>query len=370
MASTTATLSGVTINEVHITPAGAGQDINNDGIGNLNDEYIELVNTAGSSTDISGWTLYVSNSSVHTFAAATTLNANDRITVVDANGGGTIVNVAGDAVFSDFGMSLSADDSIILHDTGANEFIFMAGPDMTPTEISNDLTFFQNVISGGGTQIGPTENLASDISGQSHQRTVDGDDAWVTDAPNPGSPNCFAEGTLIATADGEVAVETLKQGDRVRTADGRTVPVLWVGRQTVMKRFWGERAAMVQIHAGAFGKSPHTDLVVTADHGMVLDGCVINAAALINGQSVEWVPVSDLPERYVVYHVETPGHEVIFANGAESESYLDIPGRRSFDNYAEYLARFGEDRPIREQRMPRIASARMLPLPVQLRMLV
>ncbi|MDI3306671.1 MAG: Hint domain-containing protein, partial [Acetobacteraceae bacterium] len=42
---------------------------------------------------------------------------------------------------------------------------------------------------------------------------------------------CFYPGTLIRTLDGEVAVETLKIGDLVLTAEGKAMPVRWIGRQ-------------------------------------------------------------------------------------------------------------------------------------------
>ncbi|WP_240661736.1 Hint domain-containing protein, partial [Nioella ostreopsis] len=48
---------------------------------------------------------------------------------------------------------------------------------------------------------------------------------------------CFAAGTLIATAAGEVPVEDLRIGDSVTTAEGRAVSVKWIGRQTVHTRF-------------------------------------------------------------------------------------------------------------------------------------
>ena len=48
---------------------------------------------------------------------------------------------------------------------------------------------------------------------------------------------CFMPGTMIRTPDGEVAVETLKRGDLVLTADNRAEPVAWIGRQTVSRLF-------------------------------------------------------------------------------------------------------------------------------------
>ncbi len=38
---------------------------------------------------------------------------------------------------------------------------------------------------------------------------------------------------MIATPDGETAVEALSIGDLVMTASGEQVPVKWIGRQTI-----------------------------------------------------------------------------------------------------------------------------------------
>ncbi|MEL7117664.1 MAG: hypothetical protein AAGP08_19105, partial [Pseudomonadota bacterium] len=54
-------------------------------------------------------------------------------------------------------------------------------------------------------------------------------------------------------------------------------------------------------------------------------------------------------------------HDVILANGAASETYLDMPGRRAFDNYQEYIDLNGAEDPIRENPMPRIAAPRLVP---------
>lgn len=170
---------------------------------------------------------------------------------------------------------------------------------------------------------------------------------------------CFAEGTLIAVPGGERAVETLLPGDRVLTADGREVAAIWIGRQSITRRFHGERAQLVRIEAGVLGN--HTELFVTGDHGMVLDGLVINASALVNGDSIAWVPLSETPDRFTVYHVETEEHDVILANGAATESFVDYDTRRRFDNFAEYSDLHGHDRAIPESPLPRISATRHVP---------
>ncbi|WP_421904701.1 Hint domain-containing protein [Mameliella sp.] len=179
-------------------------------------------------------------------------------------------------------------------------------------------------------------------------------------------PACFAEGTGIAAPEGVRAVEALRIGDRILTADGRTVAVKWIGRQTVVKWSGVGHVQPVVIRAGALGENvPFADLTVTADHGMVLDGHVINASALVNGGSIDWVPAADLPATFTVYHVETEAHDVILANGAPAETFIDYAGRRVFDNFDEYEALYGEDRSIPEMTHPRVSSARHLPVSIQ-----
>ncbi|WP_323764320.1 Hint domain-containing protein [Marinovum sp.] len=173
---------------------------------------------------------------------------------------------------------------------------------------------------------------------------------------------CFAAGTRIATPQGEVAVEALAIGDEVLTAAGQVVPVRWLGRQSVTRATAGLRCQPVRLRAGALGDGvPHSDLTVTADHGMVIDGLLINAAALVNGTSIDWVPMADLPDSFTVYHVETEAHDVILAEGAPAETFIDYIGRQAFDNAAEYLALYGAERIIFEMQTPRISSARLLP---------
>lgn len=183
--------------------------------------------------------------------------------------------------------------------------------------------------------------------------------AITNTSPSDPYTTCFAVGTLIATPEGETTVETLQIGDLVTTADGRAVAVKWIGRQTVQKYFAGDRARPVRVAAGALGEGlPHTDLVLTADHALILDGLAINAGALVNGTTIT---LERAPQIATYYHVETEGHEVILANGAPAETYVDYIQRRVFDNYADYVDLYGDDRTITEMNLPRISAARLVP---------
>jgi len=180
---------------------------------------------------------------------------------------------------------------------------------------------------------------------------------------------CFAAGTMIATGTGERAVEELCIGDPVMTAEGKIVAVRWVGRQTLFPQFTGERTAPVRIRAGALGDGlPHSDLTVTADHGMILDGLVINASALVNGSTIDFIPLAELPDRVTYYHVETEAHDVILANGAPAETFIDYATRAAFDNHADYLNLYGAERIIPEMAHPRISTQRLLPEAIRARL--
>jgi len=175
--------------------------------------------------------------------------------------------------------------------------------------------------------------------------------------------HCFAPDTEISTPGGTALVQDLGIGDDILTADGRTVAVKWIGRQAVSKLFgMSIRREPVRIATGALGDGlPVKDLTVSADHGMILDDLVVNASALVNGTTVAFVPMAELSDDFTYYHIETEAHDVILANGAISETYLDIPGRKAFDNYAEYLDLYGVERIIPEMDRPRISSQRLLP---------
>lgn len=106
---------------------------------------------------------------------------------------------------------------------------------------------------------------------------------------------------------------------------------------------------------------PHSDLYRSADHGLIWEGLVVNAGAMVNGASIRYVPRDELPKEFTYYHVETERHDELYANGAPAETFIDYIGRKAFDNYQEYLDRYGCDRLIPEMKRPRISAQRLLP---------
>ena len=94
---------------------------------------------------------------------------------------------------------------------------------------------------------------------------------------------------------------------------------------------------------------------------MILDDMVVNASAMVNGDTIRFVPLSEMPSEFTYYHVETEHHDEILANGAASETFIDYVGRKGFDNYLEYLDLYGADRIIPEMNRLRVSAKRLLP---------
>ncbi len=143
---------------------------------------------------------------------------------------------------------------------------------------------------------------------------------------------CFADGTRILRADGRlVPVEHLRQGDEVVLHGGGTAPIKWLGRRWIdlSRHPYPEKVQPIVIIAGALGAGlPGRDLVVSPDHALYLQGCLIPAKALLNGFTVR-----QLNRPHVTYyHVELPSHAVILAEGAAAESYLESGNRGAFEN--------------------------------------
>ncbi len=144
-------------------------------------------------------------------------------------------------------------------------------------------------------------------------------------------PPCFARGTRIRTATGEVAVEDLAEGDRVVLATGGEAAITWIGRRRVHVGRHPEPASVgpVRIEAGALdGHLPHRALRVSPDHALLLDGVLVPAGLLVNAGNI--VQETTLTVEY--FHVELARHAVLLAEGAAAETYLDTGNRGTFAN--------------------------------------
>ncbi|MVW77720.1 Hint domain-containing protein [Bordetella sp. 02P26C-1] len=147
-------------------------------------------------------------------------------------------------------------------------------------------------------------------------------------------PVCFVKGSMIDTDRGAVPIECLIPGDRVWGSTGlRTVKWLgWRHYHAVTLRTPEQRAAClpVRISAGALGANqPSHTLRVSPWHHLYIDGVLVRARDLINGESI--VQESATTE-FSYYHVELDQFDVIRTYGVFSESWADGGNRDFFQN--------------------------------------
>lgn len=146
---------------------------------------------------------------------------------------------------------------------------------------------------------------------------------------------CYLKGTHIATPDGETKVEDLKAGDKVLTASGDINTVKWLGfRKLNRSQLPAEhalRASPIRICKDAFADNvPHRDLTVSPGHRFDFDGALVPALSLVNGLTI----TQDFDvQQFEYYHVELKKFDMLLAEGAAAESYLEVgSNRNSFQN--------------------------------------
>lgn len=223
----------------------------------------------------------------------------------------------------------------------------------------------QAVLTANGSFTADVSGLTGDVSATVSVTDANGNVVSGTGDSQPGDPVCFYPGTLIATPAGAVPVEALGAGDLVLTADGRQVAVRWMARQAVAIRFADPLKALpIRIRAGALGEGlPARDLLVSPRHALLVEGVLVQAGALVNGTTI--ARETDVPEVFTYWHVETPDHSLILAEGVAAETFVDNVDRERFDNWDEYLALVGQAEPVTEMDLPRAKSHRQVPAAVR-----
>jgi hypothetical protein len=154
---------------------------------------------------------------------------------------------------------------------------------------------------------------------------------------------CYGRGTLIKTRRGQKKVEKLKIGDKVMTASGTARPIKWIGRRSYGGRFIMGRKDILPIciKAGALADNvPARDLWVSPNHAMYLDRALIEAKDLINGVSIVQ---AERVEAIEYVHIELETHDVIIAEGALAESFIDDDSRAMFHNAHDYATLYADD---------------------------
>ena len=156
--------------------------------------------------------------------------------------------------------------------------------------------------------------------------------------PNGTYVACYCSGTMIRLDGGDVAVEELAIGHLVVTASGVHRPIKWIARRAYTGRFLQANPGVqpIRFKAGSLdGTLPYRDLLVSPEHAMFLDGVLVPARYLVNDITIIQEHRLD---RVDYFHVELDTHDVLLAEGAASESFLDDNSRGVFHNAAEFAA--------------------------------
>ena len=247
-------------------------------------------------------------------------------------------------------------DNLVPGDTNLSTDVFVK--DLTTGALTRVSTAADGTQSNGANFVSPTlsadgSRVAFDsrASNLVPNDTNSVDDVFVAD-----TVICFATGTRIRTARGEVAVEDLRVGDQAVTVGGKQRPIRWIGSRSLD----GRGAALpfaqqpVRIRAGAFGDGlPVRDLFLSPGHPVLVGGHLVPVMSLVNGTSLARMPATAV----TYWHVELDAHDILLAEGLPAESYLDLGSRPWFA---------GSDAPLHDPEFAAVdAPGRCRPLAVE-----
>ncbi|WP_173577336.1 Hint domain-containing protein [Acetobacter fallax] len=239
---------------------------------------------------------------------------------------GAIIASGGTLVLS----SGAAAEDVLLRSGSTIDLVDMDYTSATALQLSGG---FELTISAAGQTM--TIDLDGTYDAASFALSGDTGSGTLLSVVQDGTP-CYCRGTLITTEHGEIPVEQLSIGDHVITAENGPRPIRWIGRRSYSGQFArGNRDILpVVFRKGSLGNNlPTTDLSVSPLHAMFLDGVLVPAVTLVNGTSIVQAECMD---EVAYFHIELDSHDLVLANGAPSETFIDDGSRGMFHNAAEY----------------------------------
>ncbi|MEE2944108.1 MAG: Hint domain-containing protein [Pseudomonadota bacterium] len=158
----------------------------------------------------------------------------------------------------------------------------------------------------------------------------------VLDVGEDLGPPCLTSGTLVQTDHGLKAVEDLEAGAILFGPEGQRLTLRMVLKTSFCARELGENSKLlpVRIVAGALGNGlPKRDLLVSRQHRMLLNAPMVKRMFGHAEVLVPAIRLTDLPGIYVdhsvksvtYYHLVFDQHEIIYAEGAATESLYTGP---------------------------------------------
>jgi Hint domain len=153
-----------------------------------------------------------------------------------------------------------------------------------------------------------------------------------------GGAHCFLRGTLIRTPRGEREISNLEIDDLVVTQSGHAKPIKWIGRRRLHRddgKPWRADIAPIKVARLALADGlPRRDLYLSPRHALYLDGLLVTVESLLNGSTIVRCS-ADEQTSLEYFNVELAEHEMIFAEGAASETLVPSGEYPLFDNWGE-----------------------------------
>jgi len=204
---------------------------------------------------------------------------------------------------------------------------------------------FLGLAAASGARIAAMGSFAATVFSSSGAQAK-GRKWWKKDTKPGGGTMCFLRGTAIMTPTGEVCVEDLQIGDRVKTVRGEALAVKWIGRHVYKKTgpSWNEGVVPIRISQHALDhQTPHRDLFLSPAHALFMGGVLVRAKDLVNGLSI--APALTDRDMFEYFHVVLDTHEVILAEGAPAETFLvETHNYEEFTNFVEYPRLYPADK--------------------------
>ena len=147
---------------------------------------------------------------------------------------------------------------------------------------------------------------------------------------------CFTRGTLISTPSGPIAIEKLRTGAVVLTLDHGAQKLCWIGSRKLnhVELTVSPKLRPIRVAAGSLGLGlPERDLLVSPQHRMLLNSAIAqrmfgSAEIFVPAKKLVGVPgitVDTELQSVEYFHLLFDQHEVVFAEGAPTESLFTGP---------------------------------------------
>lgn len=142
---------------------------------------------------------------------------------------------------------------------------------------------------------------------------------------------CFGADAWIDTANGRVRAGDLQVGTLVRTRDAGLQPLRWIGRRTLSRTALAAQPGLrpIRIRQNALGQGlPVADLVVSPQHRVLVRSRIAqrmfdSPEVLVAAKQlcqIDGIDIAEDLDTVTYVHFLFDAHQIVFANGAETES--------------------------------------------------